>query len=196
MAGYGAPGAAAIACGLMPDEAKLEQAESGLKPASDGWFVVNVGDAAWYEHEAFGSGASFESREFPFKELGINISVLKPGQPLCLYHEENAQEDFLVLAGEAVLIVEGEERPLRAWDFVHCPPGTNHTFVGTGDGPCVIFMTGARREDGSIVYPVSETAQARGAGVETETPSPAEAYAPYPHWRLGRPDAWPALPWG
>jgi uncharacterized cupin superfamily protein len=95
-----------------------------------------------------------------------------------------------------MLLVEDEERPLRAWDFVHCPPGTRHTFVGTGDGPCVIFMTGARREDGSIVYPESETAEARGAGVETETPSPAEAYAPYPHWRLGRPDAWPALPWG
>ena len=93
-------------------------------------------------------------------------------------------------------MIEEEERELRAWDFVHCPPGTRHTFVGTGDGPCVIFMTGARTEDGTIVYPVSETAQAHGAGVETETPSPREAYAPFEHWQLGRPSAWSRLPWG
>jgi uncharacterized cupin superfamily protein len=100
-----------------------------------------------------------------------------------------------VLMGECLLLIEEEERPLRAWDFVHCAPGTRHTFVGTGEGPCVVFMTGARREDGTIVYPESEAAQARGAGVETETPSPREAYERFGHWRLGRPDAWPSLPW-
>ena len=113
-----------------------------------------------------------------------------------MYHAESSQEDFLVLAGTCLLIVEEEERELRAWDFVHCPPGTNHTFVGTGDGPCVIFMTGARRKDDTIVYPVSETAQGRGAGVETQTNSPHEAYAPFGHWRLARPGAWSRLPWG
>ena len=30
-----------------------------------------------------------------------------------------------VVSGEAALVVEGEERHLRAWDFVHCPPGTS-----------------------------------------------------------------------
>ena len=100
-----------------------------------------------------------------------------------------------MLMGTCLLVIEEEERPLRAWDFVHCPPGTRHTFVGTGDGPCVIFMTGARREDSAIVYPRSETALARGAGVEAETPEPREAYARFPPWRLGRPDAWAALPW-
>jgi uncharacterized cupin superfamily protein len=112
-----------------------------------------------------------------------------------MYHAESSQEDFLVLTGTCLLIVEEEERELRAWDFVHCAPGTRHTFVGTGDEPCVIFMTGARRPDDTIVYPVSEPARARGAGVEAETPSPHEAYAPFGHWRLGRPDAWPSLPW-
>jgi glyoxylate utilization-related uncharacterized protein len=29
-----------------------------------------------------------------------------------------------VLYGEALLLVEGQERPLRQWDFVHCPPET------------------------------------------------------------------------
>ena len=124
-----------------------------------------------------------------FDQLGFTLAVLEPGKPTGMYHAESSQEDFLVLAGTCLLIVEEEERELGAWDFVHCPPGTRHTFVGTGDGPCVIFMTGARQEDGTIVYPVSETAQARGAGVETETNSPRVAYAPFGHWRLGRPGA-------
>ena len=112
-----------------------------------------------------------------------------------MYHAESTQEDFLVLAGECLLLIEEEERPLRAWDFVHCPPGTRHTFVGAGDGPCVIFMTGARREGDTIVYPRWETAASRRAGVETETASPAEACAPFADWRVGRPDTWPGLPW-
>jgi uncharacterized cupin superfamily protein len=100
-----------------------------------------------------------------------------------------------VLSGTCLLLIEEQERPLRAWDFVHCPGGTRHTFVGTGDQPCVLFMTGARREGRTIVYPRSETARARDAGVEAETESPPEAYAPFPRWRLGRLDTWAELPW-
>jgi uncharacterized cupin superfamily protein len=168
--------------------------------------VVNVGEAAWLRHDAFGGRCVFESSgrvlaERPgvepqqFAQLGFTLAVLEPGKPTGMYHAESSQEDFLVLAGECLLLIEEEERPLRAWDFVHCPPGTRHTFVGTGEAPCVIVMSGARREDDTIVYPVSETARAHGAGVATETASPAEAYAPFGHWRLGRPEVWPALPW-
>jgi hypothetical protein len=110
--------------------------------------------------------------------------VIWPGQPSGLYHAETNQEDFLVLAGECLLIAEGEERPLRTWDFVHCPPGTEHVFVGAGNGPCVIFMTGRRGSDKRIVYPHSELARRRGAGVGAETSSPSEAYAPF---RTGSP---------
>ena len=179
----------------MPDEARLERAESGLNPASEGWFVVSVGETAWYEHEAFGSGASFESREFPFPELGININVLKPGQPLCLYHEENAQEDFIVLSGEAVLLVEGEERPLRAWDFVHCPGGTEHVIVGAGDGLSIVLAVGVRPEDEHIRYPKSELAERYGASAEQETSDPQEAYARWERPQPKHPDYWSELPW-
>jgi uncharacterized cupin superfamily protein len=179
----------------MPDEARLEQAESGLKPASAGWFVVNVGEAAWYEHEAFGSGASFESREFPFAELGININVLKPGQPLCLYHRENAQEDFLVLGGDAVLLVEGEERPLRAWDFVHCPGNTEHVIVGAGDGLTIVLAVGRRPEDEELLYPKSELAERYGASADRDTSDPQEAYARWERPQPQHPDYWNELPW-
>lgn len=190
----------------MVEEARLEDVGSGLAPVSPGWFVVNVGEAAWVRNESFGGRCVFESSprvlsERPgtepriFGETGFTLAVLEPGKPNGMYHAETTQEDFLVLAGECVLIIEDEERPLRAWDFVHCPPGTNHAFVGAGDGPCVVFMTGARREGDSIVYPRSETALARGAGVEDETPDPEVAYAPFADWRVGRPDTWPGLPW-
>jgi uncharacterized cupin superfamily protein len=159
------------------------------------WFVVNVADAPAMAHERAGMTAAFEDPADRFPQLGINIRVLEPGQPNAKYHSESVQEDFLVLAGECVLLVEGEERPLRAWDFVHCPPGTEHIFVGAGDGPCVIFMTGARTREKSIVYPRSDVARRHGAGVETETSSPAAAYAPFPKWRPGRSGDSSGLPW-
>jgi len=187
-------------------EARLEEVGAGLAPVSPGWFVVNVGEAAWGRNDAFGARCVFESsprvlaerddvEPQMFGEIGFTLAVLEPGKPTGMYHAESAQEDFLVLSGTCVLLIEEEERTLQAWDFVHCPAGTHHTFVGTGEEPCVIFMTGARREGKTLLYPRSEAARARGAGVEAETSSPREAYAPFGHWRLGRPDAWAALPW-
>jgi uncharacterized cupin superfamily protein len=184
-------------------EASLAQAASGLVPASTGWFVVNVADAAWVTNDAFGARCSFEAngpalRKNPeltlqtFPQLGFKLHVLEPGKPSGLYHAESEQEDFLVLTGECLLVVEGEERGLRAWDFVHCPPGTDHVFVGT-DAVCVLLMTGARTEDGTILYPVSELARKHGASAEEETGSPHEAYTPYGHWQPGRPPT--DVPW-
>jgi uncharacterized cupin superfamily protein len=121
--------------------------------------------------------------------------VLQPGRPSGLYHAESAQEDFLVLAGECLALVEGEERILRQWDFLHCPSQTAHTFVGAGEGPCVLLMVGARPQGKTLLYPRSVLALARGAGVADATESPAEAYAPFPHWRPGRPEQEGELPW-
>lgn len=190
----------------MVEQARLEDVGSGLAPLSPGWFVVNVGEAAWLRHDAFGGRCVFESSgrvlsDRPgaepqmFEQLGFTLAVLEPGKPTGMYHAESSQEDFLVLMGTCLLLVEEQERELGPWDFVHCPPGTRHTFVGSGEGPCVIFMTGARRDGDTIVYPESEMAQTHGAGVETETPSAHDAYAPFGHWRLDRPEAWGELPW-
>jgi len=181
----------------MPDEARLDQGDSGLKPASEGWFVVNVADAAWFVHDAFGSGASFESREFPFGDFGININVLQPGQPLCLYHAEHAQEGFLVLAGECVLLVNEEERPLRAWDFFHCPADVAHVIVGAGDGLSIVLAVGARPEQEHIEYPRSDLAERHGASAVETTSNPQEAYTRAGHERPRpeRPPYWDDLPW-
>ena len=177
----------------MIPEASLEQTEHGRVAAGEGWFVLNARDARWRHREGRATLPFEGEAEFP--QLGINLLVLAPGEPMAMYHWEADQEDFLVVAGEAVLIVEGEERPLKAWDFVHCPPETDHIFVGAGDGPCVIFMIGARRER-RILYPRSEVALRHGAGVEADTTSAAEAYAPYPKWQPGPPASWDGLPWG
>ncbi len=179
----------------MTEQARLAETASGLVPASDGWFVVNVRDAAWYDHETFGSVCRFQGDEHAFAQLGVNLRVLQPGQPNGLYHAESNQEDFLVLAGECLLLVEGEERRLEAWDFVHCAPHTEHIFVGTGDGPCVILMVGTRAKDRSIRDPVSELAQRHHSGVARETTSPAEAYAGFEVPRPGHPPHLDELPW-
>lgn len=159
----------------MAPEAPLVKVEGGLAPAGEGWFVVNARDAQWLDGD-FGAYVRFESEAASFDQLGINVAVLVPGQPSCLYHREGDQEDFLVLAGDCRLLIEGEERPLRAWDFVHCPPWTEHVFVGAGERGCVLLGVGARTRPG-VVYPASELAQRHGAGVARETESPVEAYA-------------------
>jgi uncharacterized cupin superfamily protein len=183
----------------MVEEARLEESESyvGVAPATDGWFVVNVQDSAWITNDAFGAACIFEGNAADFPHIGFTLGVIQPGQPSGLYHREANQEDFLVLSGECLLIVEEEERQLRAGDFVHCPPGTDHIFVGAGEGPCVIFMVGARTgwPDKGIVYPRSDLARRHGAGVEEETSKPSEAYAPFPNWRPGRPDGSRGVPW-
>jgi uncharacterized cupin superfamily protein len=191
----------------MVDEARLEATDSGLTPATEGWFVLNARDAAWLANDAFGGRCAFEAavpvvRNRPeleprrFRDIGLTLAVLEAGKPSGLYHAESNQENFLVLAGECLLLVEGTERPLRAWDFVHCPPGTEHAFVGTGTDPCVLFMVGARTKDKSISYPDSPLARSHAAGADVQTSSPAEAYAALPHWRPARPSAWAKLPWG
>src|SRR5512133_486090 len=175
--------------------ARLEDSGSGLAPAEEGWFVVNARDAEWSTSKAFGSGCVFESEAAWFKGLGINISVLEPGKPNCLYHSEGVQEDFLVLSGECKLLVDGEERVLRPWDFFHCPAGTEHVFVGAGDEPCVVVMVGAREQPEKLFYPASELAARYGASSEEDTPDPKRAYAPFERAQRGRPEYWDRLPW-
>ena len=162
----------------MVPEAPLERTDGGLAPKGEGWFVVNAREARWLTGD-FGSYTRFEGPEdAKFPQIGINIGVLEPWQPACMYHRENEQEDFFVLSGECLLLVEGEERRLRAWDFVHCPAWTDHVFVGAGDGPCTILAIGGRT-GGDVVYPVSELAAKYGGSVEAETPDPKQAYAKY-----------------
>jgi uncharacterized cupin superfamily protein len=186
----------------MVKEAVLERVASGLAPVTPGWFVVNTADAAWVTNAEWCGVCIFESDEFVLRgrpdltsyekpHAGFTIRVVPPGQPEGLYHAESVQEDFLILMGECLLIIEDEERRLRTWDFVHCPPMTAHTFVATGDGPCVILATGNRRDDLERIYPRSERALHHGAGSEVTTAEPERRG----RWEVRRPDAWGELPW-
>ena len=161
----------------MVPEAPITRTEHGLAPNGEGWFVLNAQEAKWVDGH-FGAYTRFEG-EPRFPQLGFNIAVLAPGQPACYYHGENEQEDFLVLSGKCLLLIEGQERPLRQWDFVHCPAWTEHVFVGAGAGPCAILAVGSRLTD-EVVYPRSELALRHKAGVEKETREPREAYAEIP----------------
>jgi len=168
---------------LVVSESPLEPTEYGLVPTGKGWFVLNARDAPWYERDGRGfycEFEGFEEHEPDFSQLGINITVLRRGEPMGMYHWEADQEDFLVVAGEAIAIVEGEERRLRQWGLVHCPPGTEHTIIGAGEAPCVIVAVGARdRSTGPDwgAYTVNEAARRHNAGVEKETTDRKEAYA-------------------
>ena len=154
----------------MAREALLEETEAGRVPTGEGWFVLNARDVSWIRSEERGQDTDFEGKQ-EWPQLGFRIQVLGRGQR-GTYHGESGQEDFLVVSGECVVVIEGEERRLRAWDFVHCPPWTRHVFVGAGDGPCVIVMTGSRVGGFEVVYPVNEVAAKHGASVLEETSKP------------------------
>ena len=180
----------------MP-EAELQDLGSGLTPVTQGWFVVNVREAEWWSSETRGARCGFENEygdsPVEFTQFGINITVLEPGQT-SLYHAQSNQEAFLLVAGECLLLVEGEERHLRPWDLFHAPPWTEHGFVGAGEGPCVIVMAGARAGP-EVRYPASELAARYGASVAEETSDWRQAYATVEPFRRERPPDWDRLPW-
>jgi uncharacterized cupin superfamily protein len=157
----------------------------------DELLIVNLADAPAISHPRRATIIDFEPDDAPWPDTGVNIQVMRPGQPNGRYHSEPVQEDFLVLHGECIVILEGEERPLRQWDFLHCPAGTEHIFVGAGDGPCAVLMIGSRRKD-EAHYPVNDVAAKYDASVTTDTDEPAKAYADWRQepWRP-IPSPWP-----
>ena len=173
----------------MVVQAQLVETDRGLVPKGGGWFVLNAREAEWWTLRTGGGalcdfeGAAVDGAPH-FPQLGINLTLLEPGEPITMYHWEVDQEDFLVLSGDALLVIEGEERTIRQWDFVHCPPGTNHAIIGAGTAPCLVLAVGGRgnrsRGKGWGAYTVDETALRHGAGVEGETTKGREAYARFP----------------
>jgi uncharacterized cupin superfamily protein len=174
-------------------EAPLAQTQTGLMSTGDGWFVLNAREARWLHRQGHSASCEFEG-EKEFRQIGIFLRVLVPGAPMAMYHWEADQEGFLVLSGKALLIIEGKERPLQQWDFVHCPPETNHVIIGAGDVPCLVLAVGAREHQGAPGwggYTVDKLALRHGAGVEEETADAKEAYARFPKYEPTRyQDGW------
>jgi uncharacterized cupin superfamily protein len=173
-------------------EATVEETEAGQVVRGDGWFILNLGEARWERDPDLGTWCSLGAQDAPFSQFGIGPHMLMPGQPNGRYHAEAAQEGFLVLSGECIAIVEGQERRMRQWDYLHSPPGTHHITVGAGDGPCVILMVGTRGPDvAETEYTVDELAARYGASVARATTSPDEAYADLERSYTAVPAPWP-----
>lgn len=163
----------------MIPEAHLESTDTGLVQSGPGWFVVNGRDARWRYAEGRGAVCPFGD-EAEFRQVGVNLYVLAKGEAMGMYHWEADQEDFLVLSGEGLLLVEGQERTLHKWDLVHCPPQTKHIILGAGDEPCVVLAVGAREHQAGTEwggYPVEEIATHHSVGVAEETTDAEQAYA-------------------
>jgi uncharacterized cupin superfamily protein len=153
-----------------------------LGTPAEPWFIANATEAPWSATPGWGRSVAFEPQGTRFRDFGLNIHVLEPGERSTMYHGEDGQEDFLVLSGSCTLVIEGEVRTLRAWDFLHCPAWTRHAFANEGDEPCALLMVGARRDGADVPceYPVEAEAQRRGAGVDTYTTESDAAYAGTP----------------
>jgi uncharacterized cupin superfamily protein len=145
------------------------------------WFVRNVREMRWWDRGPRGSVTSIVDDDEA--QVGVNLFVLGPGEPMSMYHWEADQEGFLVLSGEALLVVDDEERPLRQWDYFHKPAGVSHTIVGAGSGPSAILAVGAREHQDSPDwggYPLSDLALKHDAASPEATNDPKVAYARFP----------------
>ena len=147
-----------------------------IEDRQQGWFVGNVRQLPWQENE-LGATCEFDKRRDRFEAFGINLTVLRQGQPMTMYHREGYQEGFLVLRGQCLLIVEGTEVQLGEWDYFHCPAGVAHAIVGAGSDLSLVLAVGSRIGPDTILYPREVVALAHDAGVEHDTPHPREAYA-------------------
>jgi uncharacterized cupin superfamily protein len=165
-------------------EAKMKQTENGLVPEGEGWYVLNAKEARWHINEHFGESCGFEGDK-RFDQYGMNIHAIHPGRPSCHYHGEDDQEDMLIVKGECKLLIEGQERHLKQWDFVHFPKWSRHVCVGTGSEPCIAVMVGGRVGHG-VIYPAIDLAKKYGASPDKETDSPKESYANCPKWVEGK----------
>jgi uncharacterized cupin superfamily protein len=175
-------------------EAKLVDPDgNGLRPEDDGWFIVNCADARSFKHPTAGQYIAFEGddRSLRFPHYGIGIHCLWPGQANAMYHAESNQESFMVLEGECLLLVEGEERLMKKWDFFHCAPGTRHITIGAGDGPCAILMAGARLPDDETEYPHDPVAEKHGAQSPVPTSDSKVAYSELEGEWTPAPFPWP-----
>jgi uncharacterized cupin superfamily protein len=144
------------------------------------WFVHSLREMKWWERPSRGFVTELVDDD---RQVGVNLFVLGPGESMSMYHWEADQEGFLVLSGEALLIVEDEEHPLRQWDYFHCPVPVPHTIVGAGSGPSAILAIGAREhQDGDDWggYPYSDVAMKHDASAEEETTDADVAYARFP----------------
>ena len=176
----------------MVPEAQLEDTGAGLVPKTVGWFVLDVRKARWSDKPEQGWSVSLTGRdeyeaETFFPMLGMALRVARAGEVTTTYHWETEQEDFLVLSGECIAIIEGEERQLRRWDFIHCPPGTKHAFVGVGDEPCVLLCASSRQfqKDGPWgYYCYDETTERYNAASPEDTQDGEIAYARFPDPRV------------
>ena len=153
-------------------EAHIEKTPEGQVPVGDGWFIRNLGELAWETVPGFGV----------WRELGVglHVHVLQPGEAGGYYHAEDAAEGFVVLSGECVAIVEGEERRMRRWDYLHSPPRAEHITVGAGEEPCAILMFGSPDPSRKVEWIANETAARYGASVAKTTGRDAEAYGDLP----------------
>ena len=170
-------------------EARVVQTDAGRRPEGEGWFILNLAEASWDRDPDLGIWCDIGAEDVPFAQFGIGPHMLMPGQPNGRYHAESAQEGFLVLSGECIAIIEGQERRLHRWDFVHCPPGTKHAFVGVGEEPCVLLCASSRQfqKDGPWgYYCYDETAERYNAASPEDTQDGEIAYGRFPESQEAR----------
>jgi quercetin dioxygenase-like cupin family protein len=89
-------------------------------------------------------------RSLGLRSFGMNLVVIEPGGRIPEHDERprNQEEVYIVLAGAAVALVDGEEHPAPAGTFVRLNPEPLRTIVNVGDDPVRLLLVSAPRTSG------------------------------------------------
>jgi uncharacterized cupin superfamily protein len=93
------------------------------------------------------------------EQLGLSVYELQPGQSICPYHYENAEEEWLiVLVGRPTLRTPDGDRELGPWDCAFFPSGEAgaHKVTNRSDETVRVSLWSNRLAVATSIYPDSE----------------------------------------
>ena len=91
------------------------------------------------------SVASSVTKEVGATEISSGITTFQAGTSNTT-HYHNAEEPVIVIEGEGILLINGEENHVRQYDAAFITPGTHHRLINTGEIPFKIAWSYATVE--------------------------------------------------
>ena len=138
--------------------------------------------------DGFRAGLKRFGKRLGARATGVSVYELAPGQAICPYHYEYAEEEWLVvLEGAPTLRTPDGESVLRPWDvaFFETGPGGAHAVRNETDEVVRVMMFSEVRVPAATVYPDSDKIGIWTGNPDDDTMVPRSAKVDYYHGEPG-----------
>ena len=95
---------------------------------------------------------SLVRRSLGIASFGVNVVEIAPGTSIPEHDEvaRDQEELFIVLSGDATLVVDGVDHPAPTGTFARVDPEPRRTVRNDGDGPAEVLIVSAPRTSGYV----------------------------------------------